>query len=113
MDFTSCDPKAKGTRLKALMERAERIRTQQPQEKNKLYALHAPEVECIGLMPCDWTPARSLVVRCGDIWRTTDCRFRTGSVRRFDYLTGTPGTVPTCLYKVLRLTPYCLATSVA
>ena len=27
--------------------RAERIRTQQPQDKNKLYALHAPEVECI------------------------------------------------------------------
>lgn len=30
------------------MERAERIRTQQPKDKNKLYALHAPEVECIG-----------------------------------------------------------------
>lgn len=26
----------------------ERIRTQQPKDKNKLYALHAPEVECIG-----------------------------------------------------------------
>lgn len=36
------------TRLKTLMERAERIRTQQPKDKNKLYALHAPEVECIG-----------------------------------------------------------------
>jgi IS5 family transposase len=36
------------TRLKILMERAERIRTQQPKDKNKLYALHAPEVECIG-----------------------------------------------------------------
>lgn len=35
-------------RLKTLMERAERIRTQQPKDKNKLYALHAPEVECIG-----------------------------------------------------------------
>jgi IS5 family transposase len=35
------------TRLKTLMERAERIRTQQPKDKNKLYALHAPEVECI------------------------------------------------------------------
>jgi IS5 family transposase len=36
------------TRLTTLMERAERIRTQQPKDKNKLYALHAPEVECIG-----------------------------------------------------------------
>ena len=30
------------------LERAERIRTQQRFDKNKLYALHAPEVECIG-----------------------------------------------------------------
>ena len=29
-------------------ERAERIRTQQHNDKNKLYPLHAPEVECIG-----------------------------------------------------------------
>jgi IS5 family transposase len=35
-------------RLATLLERAERIRTQQPKDKNKLYALHAPEVECIG-----------------------------------------------------------------
>lgn len=34
-------------RLMELMQRAERIRTQQPKDKNKLYALHAPEVECI------------------------------------------------------------------
>ena len=34
-------------RLSTLMERAERIRTQRPKDKNKLYALHAPEVECI------------------------------------------------------------------
>ena len=34
--------------LTGLLERAERIRTQQPTDKNKLYALHAPEVECIG-----------------------------------------------------------------
>jgi len=33
--------------LTTVLERAERIRTQQPQDKNKLYALHAPEVECI------------------------------------------------------------------
>ena len=30
------------------LERAERIRTQQRHDKAKLYALHAPEVECIG-----------------------------------------------------------------
>lgn len=35
------------TRLNTLLERAERIRTQQTHDKNKLYALHAPEVECI------------------------------------------------------------------
>ena len=34
--------------LTTLLERAERIRTQQRADKNKLYALHAPEVECIG-----------------------------------------------------------------
>jgi transposase, IS5 family len=36
------------TRLNTLLERAECIRAQQPKDKNKLYALHAPEVECIG-----------------------------------------------------------------
>ena len=35
-------------RLRELMGRAERIRSQRPKEKNKLYALHAPEAECIG-----------------------------------------------------------------
>ena len=34
--------------LELWLERAERIRTQQRHDKNKLYALHAPEVECIG-----------------------------------------------------------------
>jgi IS5 family transposase len=34
--------------LQMWIERAERIRTQQRHDKNKLYALHAPEVECIG-----------------------------------------------------------------
>lgn len=36
------------TNLQTLMQRAERIRTQQPKDKHKLYALHAPEVDCIG-----------------------------------------------------------------
>ncbi len=35
------------TQLKMWLERAERIRTQQRHSKDKLYALHAPEVECI------------------------------------------------------------------
>ena len=34
--------------LNVWLERAERIRTQQRNDKNKLYALHAPEAECIG-----------------------------------------------------------------
>jgi transposase, IS5 family len=34
--------------LTTLLERAERIRRQKRSDKNKLYALHAPEVECIG-----------------------------------------------------------------
>jgi len=44
---TTTSPLA-SSRLTLLMERAERIRTQRPKDKNKLYALHAPEVECIG-----------------------------------------------------------------
>ncbi len=32
--------------LNTLLERAQRIHQQQPKDKNKLYALHAPEVEC-------------------------------------------------------------------
>ncbi len=35
-------------RLLPWLERAERIRSQRPHDKGKLYALHAPEVECIG-----------------------------------------------------------------
>ena len=36
------------TELMMWLGRAERIRTQERHSKNKLYALHAPEVECIG-----------------------------------------------------------------
>jgi IS5 family transposase len=36
------------TQLQNWLERAERIRVQRPKDKDKLYALHAPEVECIG-----------------------------------------------------------------
>ena len=46
-DFAPDQPKALSD-LSMGLERAERIRTQQRADKNKLYALHAPEVECIG-----------------------------------------------------------------
>ena len=46
-DFAPEHPKAVSD-LVVWLERAERIRTQQRHDKNKLYALHAPEVECIG-----------------------------------------------------------------
>lgn len=46
-DFAPHHPKAVSD-LTMWLERAERIRTQQRHDKNKLYALHAPEVECIG-----------------------------------------------------------------
>ena len=45
--FAPDQPKAVSD-LSMWLERAERIRTQQRADKNKLYALHAPEVECIG-----------------------------------------------------------------
>jgi IS5 family transposase len=35
-------------RLNVWLERAERIHSQRPKDKSKLYALHAPEAECIG-----------------------------------------------------------------
>lgn len=36
------------TRLDTWVQRAERIHTQRPKDMNKLYAMHAPEAECIG-----------------------------------------------------------------
>jgi transposase, IS5 family len=45
-DFAPDAPKAVSD-LMLWLERAERIRTQQRHDKNKLYALHAPEVECL------------------------------------------------------------------
>ena len=41
-------PQTAQDRLATWLERAERIRTQRPHDKHKLYALHAPEVDCIG-----------------------------------------------------------------
>jgi IS5 family transposase len=46
-EFVALNAKALSD-LTMWLERAERIRTQQTKDKNKLYALHAPEVECIG-----------------------------------------------------------------
>jgi len=40
-------PQAAQEQLQSWMQRAERIRNQKPKDKDKLYALHAPEVECI------------------------------------------------------------------
>lgn len=41
-------PRAAQDALTVWLERAERIHAQRPHDKGKLYALHAPEVECIG-----------------------------------------------------------------
>ena len=46
-EFTTDNPLAL-TELTMWLGRTERIRTQQRHDRNKLYALHAPEVECIG-----------------------------------------------------------------
>ena len=47
--LTTATSESPGTiaHLNTLLERAERIRNQQPKDKHKLYALHAPEVQCI------------------------------------------------------------------
>lgn len=41
-------PEAAQAKVQELLERTARILTQAPKDKSKLYALHAPEVECIG-----------------------------------------------------------------
>ena len=41
-------PEAAQAKVQDLLERTARILTQAPKDKSKLYALHAPEVECIG-----------------------------------------------------------------
>jgi len=46
-EFAATNAKAQSD-LMMWLERAERVRTQRRHDKNKLYALHAPEVECIG-----------------------------------------------------------------
>ena len=46
-DFVTTNAKALSD-LMMWLERGERVRTQRTHDKNKLYALHAPEVECIG-----------------------------------------------------------------
>ncbi|MDO8768590.1 MAG: IS5 family transposase [Burkholderiaceae bacterium] len=44
----ACGRAKEASDLTMWLERAERVRKQQRTDKNKLYALHAPEVECIG-----------------------------------------------------------------
>ena len=48
------------TQLDTWVQRAERIHQQRPKDKNKLYALHAPEAECIGKVQSQESPR----VRC-------------------------------------------------
>ena len=47
LDTASTESPTTLARLKTLLERAARIRAQQPKDTHKLYAVHAPEVECI------------------------------------------------------------------
>ena len=52
-----------GEELATLLERAKRIHTQQRKDKNMLYSVHAPEVECINPLsplsdPSNGTPKR-------------------------------------------------------
>jgi IS5 family transposase len=44
----TCDNEALENRFAMALERAEQVLTQKPKGSDKLYALHAPEVECIG-----------------------------------------------------------------
>src|SRR5690606_39128826 len=41
-------PETAREQMQVWLARAERIRSQHPKDTNKLYALHVPEVECIG-----------------------------------------------------------------
>lgn len=47
LDGATAVPAALMQQLMTMLSRAERVRTQKRKDKNKLYALHAPEVECI------------------------------------------------------------------
>ena len=52
-------------RLEAVLERAQRLRAQRPKDKNKLYAMDAPEFECIGkakAQPYEFGVGTSIVV---------------------------------------------------
>jgi len=48
LTVATCDSPDTTEHLNCLLERAERIRREQPKEKKILCALHVPEVECIG-----------------------------------------------------------------
>lgn len=55
------------TKLDTWVQRAERIHRQRPKDRNKLYALHALEAECISKrkarQPCEFGVKVSLAVR--------------------------------------------------
>ena len=68
--------------LSMWLERAERVRTQQTKDKNKLYALHAPEVECIGKGKTRKPYGmRSLMSRKGNCWDNAPTESLWGSLK--------------------------------
>lgn len=48
LQTAACESASTLARLNTILQRAERILTQRRHDKRKLYAMHAPEVECIG-----------------------------------------------------------------
>ena len=60
-------------RLMVLMQRAERIRAQKPKDKNKLYAMHAPEAECIGKVRHEVASVIVSARRGDETGRSVDC----------------------------------------
>ena len=74
-------PKA-WSELSMWLERAERVRTQQTKDKNKLYALHAPEVECIGKGKARKPDGmRSSMSRKGNCWDNAPTESLWGSLK--------------------------------
>ena len=58
------------TNLQALMQRAERIRSQRPKDKNKFYALHAQSTELKPPTPCK--PYADAASHAAQVWVEID-----------------------------------------
>ncbi len=58
-------------KLTTLLQRAERIRTQKTKDKDKLYAMHAPEVDCISMgkarKPYEFGVKASIAITHGNV----------------------------------------------